>query len=175
VNGVHVVSGPEQDKEDSPQEMVDSRSDPVPREAFAERFSLLYAQAGDPPLKQVANAVARAGRVDERGQPVRVVAQRVSDWRRGRNVPARFAALAIVLEVLIVQARRRHPRPPVEGLYDVAAWRVLWRDALATPVSAAAETGGDTGACPYRGLSAFRAEDSNWSRNSPTRWRAAES
>jgi WD40 repeat protein/energy-coupling factor transporter ATP-binding protein EcfA2 len=145
--------------------MVDSRSDPVPREAFAERFSLLYAQAGDPPLKQVANAVARAGRVDERGRPVRVVAQRVSDWRRGRNVPARFAALAIVLEVLIVQARRRHPQPPVEGLYDVGAWRVLWRDALATPANAATEateTAADTGACPYRGLSAFRAEDSNW-------------
>ena len=40
--------------------MVDSRPDLLPREAFAERFSLLYAQAGDPPLKQVANAVARA-------------------------------------------------------------------------------------------------------------------
>ncbi|HET6501207.1 MAG TPA: hypothetical protein VFG87_10635 [Amycolatopsis sp.] len=142
--------------------MVDSRPDPLPREAFAERFSLLYAQAGDPPLKQVANAVARAGRVDERGHPVRVVPQRVSDWRRGRNVPARFAALAIVLEVLIGQARRLHPQPPVAGLYDVAAWRALWREALATPVSAAVEPTGDSGACPYRGLSAFRAEDSGW-------------
>ncbi|HKS44560.1 MAG TPA: hypothetical protein VJT49_05490 [Amycolatopsis sp.] len=142
--------------------MVDSRPDLLPRAVFAERFSLLYAQAGDPPLKQVASAVARAGRVDERGHPVRVVPQRVSDWRRGRNVPARFAALSVVLEVLIGQARRVRPQPPVEGLYDIVAWRSLWREALATPVSTAGEPGGDSGACPYRGLSAFRAEDSGW-------------
>lgn len=143
--------------------MVDSRSDRLPREDFAERFSLLYAQAGDPPLKQVANAVARAARIDERGHPVRVVPQRVSDWRRGRNVPARFAVLAIVLEVLIGQARRLRPAPTMEGLYDIAAWRALWREALATPVSAAAEpTDRDTGACPYRGLSPFRVEDADW-------------
>lgn len=163
LNGISVVSGPEHDKEDRPEEMVDSRSDRLPREDFAERFSLLYAQAGDPPLKQIVSAVARAGRVDERGRPVRVVPQRVSDWRRGRNVPARFAVLAIVLEVLIGQARRLRPKPTMEGLYDVVAWRALWSEALATPVSATVETTDrDTGVCPYRGLSAFRAEDSNW-------------
>ncbi|GLY66163.1 NACHT and WD repeat domain-containing protein [Amycolatopsis taiwanensis] len=144
--------------------MVDSGSDRLPRETFAERFSLLYAQAGDPPLKQVTNAVARAARVDERGHRVRVVPQRVSDWRRGRNVPARFAALAIVLEVLITQARRLRPKPTVEGLYDLPAWRALWREALDTPVSAppTETTGRDHGVCPYRGLSAFRPEDSTW-------------
>ena len=52
---------------------------------------------------------------------------------------------------------------PVEGLYDIGAWRELWRQALATPVATAAGPGVEaTGVCPYRGLSAFRAEDSGW-------------
>ena len=84
-----------------------------PRGQFAERFALLYAEAGDPPLKRIAESVTRARRVDERGRPVGVTTQRVSDWRRGRNVPARFAGLATVLEILIGQARKRRPTPIV--------------------------------------------------------------
>ena len=59
-----------------------------------ERFALLYVTAGDPPLKRVAEAVERTRKLDERGRPIRAMAQRISDWRRGRNVPARFAALS---------------------------------------------------------------------------------
>src|SRR5919198_4323666 len=99
------------------------------RELFAERFALLYAEAGDPPLKRVTESVARARRMDERGQLVRITAQRVSDWRRGRNVPARFAAFAAVLEVLIGEARKITPQPAVDGLYDLRAWRALWERA----------------------------------------------
>jgi WD40 repeat protein/energy-coupling factor transporter ATP-binding protein EcfA2 len=137
-----------------------------PRGQFAERFALLYAEAGEPPLKRVTESVARARKVDERGRPVRVPAQRVSDWRRGRNVPARFAALAAVLEVLVGEARKLRPAPVVEGLYDLADWRRLWEQALASPVTPEGDgeeqPAEDVGACPYRGLAVFRQEDAGW-------------
>ena len=146
-----------------------SSSGPVlgPRGQFAERFALLYAEAGEPPLKRVTESVARARKVDDRGRPVRVPAQRVSDWRRGRNVPARFAALQAALEVLVGEARKLRPAPVVEGLYDLAAWRQLWEQALASPVLPDTEDQPeqpveDTGACPYRGLAVFRQEDAGW-------------
>ncbi|WP_177154483.1 WD40 repeat domain-containing protein [Actinosynnema pretiosum] len=137
-----------------------------PRTAFAERFALLYAEAGDPPLKRVTASVARSRRVDEQGRPVRVTAQRVSDWRRGRNVPARFSALSVVLEVLIGEARKQRPTPPIPELHDLGAWRELWEQALASPVaaveSAPPEMPEESGVCPYRGLAAFQPEDSSW-------------
>jgi WD40 repeat protein len=136
-----------------------------PRGLFAERFALLYAEAGDPPLKRVTESVARSRKVDEKGRPVRVPGQRVSDWRRGRNVPARFAALSAVLEVLVGEARKQRPMPVVDGLYDIAAWRELWEQALASPVTAASDdeqSPEDVGACPYRGLAVFRQEDAGW-------------
>ncbi|WP_158880378.1 WD40 repeat domain-containing protein [Amycolatopsis anabasis] len=141
--------------------MGDSGPELGPRGVFAERFALLYAEAGAPPLKRVTESVARARRVDERGQPVRVTAQRVSDWRRGRNVPARFTALAAVLWVLIEQARQLRPHPVVPELYDLDRWRELWEHALTSPTAPAAETPAEDAAavCPYRGLAAFRPED----------------
>ncbi|KOV89720.1 hypothetical protein [Nocardia sp. NRRL S-836] len=134
-----------------------------PRGVFAERFALLYAEAGDPPLKRVTESVTRARRTDEQGRPVRVPAQRVSDWRRGRNVPARFSGLSAVLEVLTGEARKRRPQPVVEGLYDVGAWRALWEEALASPVGDTDTPPQDENAvCPYMGLSAFGPQDTNW-------------
>ena len=142
------------------------------REAFAERFTLLYAEAGNPPLKSVATTVGRTGAVDERGRPVRISVQRISDWRRGQNVPARFDALETVLRTLIGMARKQRPYPIVEGLYELGAWRSLWEEALASPAlpaespGASAASGGepvaapstDTGLCPYRGLAEFGEE-----------------
>ncbi|HEX7308903.1 hypothetical protein [Lentzea sp.] len=134
-----------------------------PRGVFAERFALLYAEAGDPPLKRVTESVSRARRTDERGRPVRVPAQRVSDWRRGRNVPARFSGLSAVLEVLVGEARKRKPQPAVDGLYDLDSWRVLWEEALASPVTdAETPPQEDSAICPYMGLSAFGPQDANW-------------
>ncbi|SMD23426.1 hypothetical protein [Lentzea albidocapillata] len=134
-----------------------------PRGVFAERFALLYAEAGDPPLKRVTESVARARRTDEQGRPLRVPAQRVSDWRRGRNVPARFSALSAVLEVLVGEARKRRPQPAIDGLYELDVWRALWEAALASPVT---ETDTppqeDNSVCPYMGLSAFGPRDANW-------------
>ncbi len=144
------------------------------RTAFAERLALLYREAGNPPLKRVSEAVVRLQRVDERGRPVRVSAQRISDWRRAKNVPAQFTALAAVLHVLIPQARRARPVPVSAGLYDLAQWQRLWERAMADPggerpgqpaaeerpAAEAAATPG--GVCPYRGLAAYRPQDAGW-------------
>ncbi|HEV7899624.1 MAG TPA: AAA family ATPase [Planosporangium sp.] len=155
--------------------MDEARPDLDPRGAFAERFALLYASAGNPTLERVAKSVARTRRLDEQGRPARVSTQRVSDWRRGTNVPARFAPLAAVLEVLIGEARKNRSHPAVEGLYDMDAWRSWWEEALASPAASAAtdrDTVGaqatgqplqrESGVCPYRGLAAFREEDTAW-------------
>ncbi|WP_159770854.1 NACHT and WD repeat domain-containing protein [Streptomyces sp. HM190] len=148
------------------------------RTAFAERLALLYKEAGNPPLKSVSESVVRLQRVDERGRPVRVSAQRISDWRRAKNVPAHFAALAAVLHVLIPEARRARPAPVSKGLYDLAQWQRLWERAVADPagertapagLSAAEEqpAAGDApavpgGVCPYRGLASYRQQDARW-------------
>ncbi|MEV6113439.1 AAA family ATPase [Streptomyces sp. NPDC052109] len=151
-------------------------SDSGTRTAFAERLALLYKEAGNPPLKSVAEAVVRLQRVDERGRPVRVSAQRISDWRRAKNVPAQFTALAAVLHILIPEARRLRPAPVSTGLYDLAHWQRLWERALADPVAGerpappaeenrrppaqAPPVAG--GVCPYRGLAPYRQEDARW-------------
>ncbi|MFF8873847.1 nSTAND1 domain-containing NTPase [Streptomyces massasporeus] len=153
-------------------------SDSGARTAFAERLALLYKEAGNPPLKRVSEAVVRLQRVDERGRPVRVSAQRISDWRRARNVPAQFPALAAVLHVLIPDARRSRPIPVSPGLYDLGQWQRLWERAVADPVgerptgaaSAAEErqrsadetASAPGGVCPYRGLASYRREDARW-------------
>ncbi|MGY4923777.1 WD40 repeat domain-containing protein [Streptomyces sp. 900105755] len=141
------------------------------RTAFAERLALLYREAGNPPLKRVAEAVDRLHRVDERGRPVRVSAQRISDWRRAKNVPAQFVALSAVLQVLIPQARRAQPTPVSAGLYDMLQWQKLWERAVADPVGElpAPEAAEETerprsvdSVCPYRGLASYRREDARW-------------
>ncbi|MFJ1748983.1 AAA family ATPase [Streptomyces sp. NPDC088116] len=150
-------------------------SDSGARTAFAERLALLYREAGNPPLKSVAEAVVRLQRVDERGRPVRVSAQRISDWRRAKNVPAQFAALAAVLYVLIPQARRSRPAPVSTGLYDMAQWQRLWARAVADPVGERPATAAEEeeppsveassvpgGVCPYRGLASYRPQDARW-------------
>ncbi|MGH3815914.1 MAG: AAA family ATPase [Pseudonocardiaceae bacterium] len=158
--------------------MGESGANLGPREIFAERFALLYAEAGDPPLRRVTAAVGRSRQLDESGRRVRVAMQRISDWRRGRSVPARFATLAAVLKVLIGHASKARPRPCLEGLYDLGTWHGLWEEALASPVvpagsqlashpSTSPEAGstpdpGETGVCPYKGLAAFGEEDADW-------------
>ncbi|MFK4111909.1 NACHT and WD repeat domain-containing protein [Streptomyces sp. NPDC002176] len=143
-------------------------SDSGARTAFAERLALLYREAGNPPLKSVSEAVGRLQRVDERGRPVRVSAQRISDWRRAKNAPAQFAALAAVLQILIPEARRASPAPVSSGLYDVAQWQRLWERALADPVGerpegpAAEPPPAESPVCPYRGLASYRQEDARW-------------
>ncbi len=150
-------------------------SDSGARTAFAERLALLYREAGNPPLKSVSEAVVRLQRADERGRPVRVSAQRISDWRRAKNVPAQFIALAAVLLVLIPDARRARPVPVSKGLYDMAHWQRLWERAVADPVGERPDTSAEEeerplaeapavsgGVCPYRGLASYRQQDARW-------------
>ncbi|MGW2225621.1 nSTAND1 domain-containing NTPase [Streptomyces formicae] len=144
------------------------------RAAFAERLALLYKEAGNPPLQRVSEAVVRLQRVDDRGRPVRVSAQRISDWRRAKNVPAQFGALVAVLQVLIPEARRERSTPVSTGLYDMAQWQLLWERAVADPVSGRvavaaedekrvpAETPAAPAVCPYRGLASYREQDARW-------------
>ncbi|MFF7330268.1 AAA family ATPase [Streptomyces sp. NPDC008150] len=144
------------------------------RTDFAERLALLYKEAGNPPLKSVAEAVARLNRIDERGRPVRVSVQRISDWRRARNVPAQFGALAAVLQILIPEARRARPAAVSPGLYDLTQWQRLWERAVADPVGertaepaedtvpGAGQAAGPGGVCPYRGLAPYRQSDERW-------------
>jgi WD40 repeat protein len=137
-------------------------SDSGARTAFAERLALLYREAGNPPLKRVSEGVARLQRVDERGRPVRVSAQRISDWRRARNVPAQFTALAAVLHILIPEARRISPTPVSAGLYDLGQWQRLWERALAPDEEEGPRPEPPAGVCPYRGLASYRQEDARW-------------
>ncbi|MEV5873859.1 WD40 repeat domain-containing protein [Streptomyces sp. NPDC052101] len=149
-------------------------SDSGTRTAFAERLALLYKEAGNPPLKSVAEAVVRLQRIDERGRPVRVSAQRISDWRRAKNVPAQFTALAAVLHILIPEARRLRPAPVSTGLYDLVHWQRLWERALADPVGERVAPPAEEDrppaegppvagvVCPYRGLAPYRQEDARW-------------
>ncbi|MFJ6389511.1 AAA family ATPase [Streptomyces sp. NPDC091972] len=137
-------------------------SDSGARTAFAERLALLYREAGNPPLKRVSEGVARLQRVDERGRPVRVSAQRISDWRRARNVPAQFTALAAVLHILIPEARRISPTPVSAGLYDLGQWQRLWERALAPDEDESPQPEPPAGVCPYRGLASYRQEDARW-------------
>ncbi|KUM75841.1 NACHT and WD repeat domain-containing protein [Streptomyces griseorubiginosus] len=138
-------------------------SDSGTRTAFAERLALLYREAGNPPLKRVSEGVGRLQRVDERGRPVRVSAQRISDWRRARNVPAQFTALAAVLHILIPEARRLSPTPVSAGLYDLTQWQRLWERAVAPEEDEGAQQAeAPAGVCPYRGLAPYRQEDARW-------------
>lgn len=141
-------------------------SDSAARTAFAERLALLYKEAGNPPLKSVADAVVRLQRVDERGRQVRVSAQRISDWRRAKNVPAQFAVLSAVLHVLVPQARRARPTPVSAGLYDLGQWQRLWERATSgeegDPQAAVEAPAVSGGVCPYRGLASYRQQDTRW-------------
>ncbi|MFE6925048.1 WD40 repeat domain-containing protein [Nocardia sp. NPDC057663] len=121
-----------------------------PRAIFAQRFAELYAAAGNPTLRRVATATERRMRNTQAGTPS---PQRISDWKAGRNVPARFESLLPVVLTLVdltEKAQRELPR----RLADPHEWRRLWQESV-TWTAAAGE--GDT--CPYPGLRAFRAEE----------------
>ncbi|MFD9549752.1 ATP-binding protein [Nocardia salmonicida] len=101
----------------------------TPRVEFASRFSALYAAGGSPPLRLLASAArTRAESVQGRGAARSISAQRISDWKAGRNAPSRFETLLPVLLVLIDGARRRGRASRVE-LVNLRGWNQLWRQA----------------------------------------------
>ncbi|MGW4245189.1 ATP-binding protein [Nocardia sp. NPDC004722] len=101
----------------------------VARKAFSARLTALFAAAGNPTLTKVANAAALRMRAARRPGPrEEATPQRISDWRSGRNVPARFESFEPVMLALVSLV----PRPTGEStaaLLDPSMWRQTWRAA----------------------------------------------
>ncbi|MGV9826428.1 nSTAND1 domain-containing NTPase [Gordonia sp. NPDC003429] len=135
----------------------DSTSDPATR--FGAQLRQLFASAGSPTLAAVAGGSRRVS-----GGRAEITVQRLSDWRRGRHLPARFETLEPALAWLILQSRAR-------GEVDVpplTRWREWWELGRAGGATAGrgAESSpprGDTRVpgvrSPYRGLAALTAAD----------------
>ncbi|MGW6701269.1 WD40 repeat domain-containing protein [Nocardia sp. NPDC055049] len=121
-----------------------------PRAIFAQRFAELYAVAGNPTLRRVASATERRMRGTQAGTPS---PQRISDWKAGRNVPARFESLLPVV-LTLVELTEKSQRDLPRGLADPHEWRRLWQESVTWT---AAATDGD--ACPYPGLRAYLPEE----------------
>lgn len=125
-----------------------------PRRAFSESFAELYELAGNPPLRRIAVAADERMRAARgRSRSTAPSAQRISDWRGGRNVPASFDPLLPVLLTLIEKAKERSPgdRPILNPQF----WRQLWEAARSSEAEPADEV------CPYQGLAAFRRADTD--------------
>lgn len=143
-------------------EQVDSVTDPGdPRRVFAERFLLLHVAAGSPPLRSVASRASAAFLGGPSQRAAVISAQRLSDWRTGKNVPAKFDSLEATLRILIAVARKYHPNPPLTGLYSITDWKSRWTAAMSTPIlggkdakAVEDESGGskELSVCPYPGL-----------------------
>jgi hypothetical protein len=71
----------------------------------------------------------QADTINKLGRPVAISAQRISDWKSGRNIPANFEALQPVLLVLSERARKRRTPLRSHQLLDIQAWRKLWLQA----------------------------------------------
>ena len=143
---------------------TESRWRPSPRAVFSRQFAALFEAAGNPTLRRVAAAVeARMRGARAAGQKGAVSVQRISDWKGGRNVPARFESLIPVLLTLIGEARKSSgPVPP--ALLDVQEWKRLWTAADDwDPDSEISE-------CPYLGLTSYRRRDAElfFGRSRPT-------
>ncbi|WP_330252364.1 NACHT and WD repeat domain-containing protein [Nocardia sp. NBC_00565] len=122
-----------------------------PRAVFAQRFADLYAAAGNPTLRRVATAAEARMRA---AQGTRATAsasvQRISDWKAGRNVPARFDSLLPVVLTLIELAKKAEPQT-ARQLLEVREWQRCWQAAITwTPDDE------DDAACPYLGLTSYR-------------------
>ncbi|NKX90565.1 nSTAND1 domain-containing NTPase [Nocardia coubleae] len=121
-----------------------------PRALFAQRFGELYAAAGNPTLRRVAAATERRMRGAQSGTPS---AQRISDWKAGRNVPARFESLLPVV-LTLVEMTEKAQRDLPRALADPHEWRRLWKESVTWTTTA-----GDDHTCPYPGLRAYRPEE----------------
>ncbi|KAF0848384.1 WD40 repeat domain-containing protein [Nocardia caishijiensis] len=121
-----------------------------PRALFAQRFGELYAAAGNPTLRRVAAATERRMRGAQSGTPS---AQRISDWKAGRNVPARFESLLPVV-LTLVEMTEKAQRDLPRTLADPHEWRRLWQESVTWTATA-----GDDVTCPYPGLRAYRPEE----------------
>ncbi|MCM6777565.1 tetratricopeptide repeat protein [Nocardia sp. CDC159] len=103
------------------------------RKVFSDRLSQLFEAAGKPTLEQVVRTTTQRMRAAQgRGGRQAVTAQRISDWRSGRNLPHTFESAAPVLVTLIDLAKAR-PGRVREDLVDHRMWERLWTAAAAEP------------------------------------------
>ncbi|MEV6340647.1 hypothetical protein AB0M12_38760 [Nocardia vinacea] len=99
------------------------------RNEFARDLTALHDAAGRPTLRMLAAwAQARADATGTSRRAVSISAQRISDWKSGKNLPANFESLQPVLTVLFHRARRRGV-PVAPRLVDMRIWRKSWADA----------------------------------------------
>ncbi|RBO88817.1 WD40 repeat domain-containing protein [Nocardia puris] len=124
-----------------------------PRAVFAERFAQLHAAAGNPTLRRVATLAEQRMRAAAGKNPNSPSAQRISDWKAGRNVPARFESLLpVVLTLADLTKKRGNAAPAV--LLDPQEWRRLWTASNSwTPADP------EDIACPYPGLQPYRSTE----------------
>ncbi|WP_433725024.1 hypothetical protein ACQP0C_29080 [Nocardia sp. CA-129566] len=141
-----------------------SRLRPSPRTVFSQQFAALFEAAGNPTLRRVAAAAqARMRATRAPGQQGGASVQRISDWKAGRNVPARFESLLPVLLTLVEEARKSNAPVPA-ALLDVQEWQRLWA------ASNAWDPAADPAECPYLGLTSYGRDDAElfFGRSRPT-------
>ncbi|WP_157535083.1 nSTAND1 domain-containing NTPase [Nocardia inohanensis] len=124
-----------------------------PRALFAQRFGELYAAAGNPTLRRVAAAADQRMRAAQGNRAGAASAQRISDWKAGRNVPARFESLLPVV-LTLVELARKNEAPLSRELADPQRWQRLWQSATTWDPEGEAES-----ACPYPGLAPYGRAD----------------
>jgi WD40 repeat protein len=135
--------------------------------AFAEMLSLLISCAGNPLLATVAHSATAAQQQRYPRAPA-VTEAKLSNWRRGTNLPHKFESIEFVLIVLICEARKKKTPPKADRLYDLRQWKKWWTEARTarTAPSPADEADGSpqpasipATTCPYQGLAAFETTD----------------
>ena len=114
---------------------------------FGEQLRALFAEAGSPTLAATVNGAAKLspGRSD-------ASVQRLSDWRRGRHLPARFETLEPVLAWLILQAQSKG----ADEITGLPEWQRRWQAAREPAKASRVET---PPIAPYRGLSTMTDAD----------------
>ncbi|WP_330183280.1 hypothetical protein OHB26_06275 [Nocardia sp. NBC_01503] len=126
-----------------------------PRALFTQRFTELYEAAGNPTLRRVATAAETRMRAAQGTRPGGASAQRISDWKAGRNVPARFESLLPVVLTLIDLARKAGTPLPRETA-EPREWQKLWHAATTWNPETDTES-----ACPYPGLISYGSGNSD--------------
>ncbi|WP_194820453.1 AAA family ATPase [Nocardia sp. XZ_19_385] len=131
------------------------RLQPSPRAVFAQQFAALFDAAGNPTLRRVAAAAeARMRATRAAGQKGGVSIQRISDWKAGRNTPAKFETFLPVVLTLIDEARKSSGQVS-PALLSVQEWQRLWTASNEWDPDADAASA----VCPYLGLASYRPAD----------------
>ncbi|MFE7743024.1 hypothetical protein [Nocardia sp. NPDC057455] len=125
-----------------------------PRAKFERQFVALYAAAGSPSLRALAASAQQRAQSVNAQHAGPVSAQRISDWKAGRNVPARFETLLPVLLVLIDRVRRRRAEIRSD-LVSLRLWKTLWEHAKPATMRRAAAAAGS----PFRGAAHYTGAD----------------